>query len=124
MTREYLKKATLTSASGASDVHDTVVGILNDIEAGGDAKALEYAAKFDQYDGNVLRRQKRSKLQRPWCQRSSKPTFGLPMTMSGALPRFRNPQWPMCPTTSFQARHAAPNGLPRERIKIKFEEFE
>jgi len=54
MTRVYLKKATLTSASGASDVHDTVVGILNDIEQGGDAKALEYAAKFDQYDGNVL----------------------------------------------------------------------
>ena len=54
MTREYLKKATLTSASGASDVHDTVVTILDDIKAGGDAKAMEYAAKFDQYDGNVL----------------------------------------------------------------------
>lgn len=54
MTREYLKKATLTAASGASDVHDTVVGILNDIEAGGDAKAMEYAAKFDKYEGNVL----------------------------------------------------------------------
>ncbi|MEL6205508.1 MAG: histidinol dehydrogenase [Pseudomonadota bacterium] len=54
MTREYLKKATLTARSGASDVHDTVVGILDDIEAGGDAKALEYAAKFDKYGGNVL----------------------------------------------------------------------
>ncbi len=54
MTREYLKVATLTSASGASDVHDTVVSILNDIEAGGDTKALEYAAKFDQYDGNIV----------------------------------------------------------------------
>ena len=54
MTREYLKKATLTPTSGASGVHDTVKGILDDIEAGGDAKALEYAAKFDQYDGNVL----------------------------------------------------------------------
>ncbi|MEO1681055.1 MAG: histidinol dehydrogenase [Pseudomonadota bacterium] len=54
MTREYLKKATLTARSGASDVHDTVVGILDDIEAGGDAKALEYAAKFDKYEGNVL----------------------------------------------------------------------
>jgi len=54
MTREYLKKATLTSASGASDVHDTVVTILDDIKAGGDAKAMEYAAKFDQYEGNVL----------------------------------------------------------------------
>ena len=54
MTREYLKKATLTSKSDASEVHETVVNILNDIEAGGDAKALEYAAKFDQYEGSVL----------------------------------------------------------------------
>lgn len=54
MTREYLKKATLTPASGASGVHDTVKGILDDIEAGGDAKALEYAEKFDQYEGSVL----------------------------------------------------------------------
>ncbi|MCL4135401.1 UNVERIFIED_CONTAM: hypothetical protein GTU68_029934 [Idotea baltica] len=28
--------------------------ILNDIEEGGDAKALEYAAKFDRYEGNVI----------------------------------------------------------------------
>ena len=54
MTRDYLKKATLTSASGASDVHDTVVSILEDIKAGGDAKAMEYAAKFDSYTGNIL----------------------------------------------------------------------
>ncbi len=54
MTREYLKKATLTPSSGASDVHELVQGILNDIEAGGDASALEYAAKFDKYDGSVL----------------------------------------------------------------------
>lgn len=54
MAPTYLKKATLTSQSGAADVHDTVVTILNDIEAGGDAKAMEYAAKFDKYDGNVL----------------------------------------------------------------------
>ena len=54
MTREYLKKATLTAQSGASDVHELVQGILNDIEAGGDAKAMEYAAKFDKYEGNVI----------------------------------------------------------------------
>ena len=35
MTREYLKKATLTAQSGASDVHELVQGILNDIEEGG-----------------------------------------------------------------------------------------
>lgn len=54
MAREYLKKATLTAKSDASNVHETVLGILNDIEAGRDAKALEYAAKFDNYDGPVL----------------------------------------------------------------------
>jgi len=54
MAREYLKKATLTSTSDAGNVHELVAGILNDIEAGGDAKALEYAAKFDKYEGNVL----------------------------------------------------------------------
>ncbi|MCY6381597.1 histidinol dehydrogenase [Hoeflea prorocentri] len=54
MTREYLKKATRTAKSDASEVHQTVVNILTDIEASGDAKALEYAAKFDRYEGNVL----------------------------------------------------------------------
>ena len=54
MALEYLKKATLTAQSGASDVQDIVQGILSDIEKGGDAKALEYAAKFDKYDGNVI----------------------------------------------------------------------
>ena len=54
MTREYLKQASLTSKSNASETHDIVKGILDDIEAGGDASALEYAAKFDKYEGNVL----------------------------------------------------------------------
>ncbi len=54
MALEYLKKATLTAQSGASDVHELVKGILDDIEAGGDAKAMEYAAKFDKYEGAVI----------------------------------------------------------------------
>jgi len=54
MARTYLKKATLTSTSHASDVHDTVVKILEDIETGGDQAALDYAAKFDKYTGPVL----------------------------------------------------------------------
>ncbi|MEX3010695.1 histidinol dehydrogenase [Hoeflea sp. TYP-13] len=54
MPREYLKKAPLTSASDAADVQATVQEILSAIEAGGDEKALEYAAKFDKYDGNVV----------------------------------------------------------------------
>lgn len=54
MTREYLKKATLTPKSNAAETHLIVKEILDDIEAGGDAKAMEYAAKFDQYEGSVL----------------------------------------------------------------------
>ena len=54
MAVEYLKKATLTSESDAGDTHKIVQAILDDIEASGDAKALEYAAKFDKYDGPVV----------------------------------------------------------------------
>ncbi len=54
MAREYLKKATLTSTSDATDVHETVVKILADIEAGGDDAARDYARKFDKYDGNIV----------------------------------------------------------------------
>ena len=53
MARDYLKKATKTAISDADDVRETVQTILDDIEAGGDAAALKYATKFDQYDGNV-----------------------------------------------------------------------
>lgn len=53
MTRKYLKKAELTSASGAGDVRETVQSILDDIEQRGDAGAKEYAAKFDRYQGNI-----------------------------------------------------------------------
>ena len=54
MARTYLKKAAKTSTSDAADVRDTVQAILDGIEAGGDKAALEYAAKFDKYDGNVI----------------------------------------------------------------------
>lgn len=54
MPREYLKKASLTSKSDASETKKIVRAILDDIEAGGDAKAMEYAAKFDKYDGTII----------------------------------------------------------------------
>ena len=54
MARHYLKKATKTATTDAGDVRETVEKILADIEAGGDAAALRYAAKFDNYDGPVL----------------------------------------------------------------------
>ena len=54
MSITYLKKASMTSTTDSADVQKTVQDILNDIESGGDVKALEYAAKFDNYKGNVL----------------------------------------------------------------------
>ena len=54
MWKIYLKKARFTAQTDASNVHQTVQNILSEIEEGGDQKALEYAAKFDKYVGNVL----------------------------------------------------------------------
>lgn len=54
MPREYLKKAALHARSDASETQKIVRDILDDIEAGGDQVALDYARKFDNYDGDVL----------------------------------------------------------------------
>ncbi|CAM4163043.1 histidinol dehydrogenase [Palleronia rufa] len=54
MAREYLKKATLTSASDAGETQAIVKDILDAIETGREDTARAYAAKFDRYDGNVL----------------------------------------------------------------------
>jgi len=54
MTVEYLKKAVRTSKTDASETTKIVQEILDTIEAGGDAAALDYAAKFDKYDGDIL----------------------------------------------------------------------
>ena len=54
MTREYLKKAPRHSRSDATETREIVRGILDDIEARGDAAALEYAAKFDRYEGDLI----------------------------------------------------------------------
>ena len=51
---DYLKTASRTATTDAADVQATVQAILSEIEAGGDAKALEYAARFDRYEGAVL----------------------------------------------------------------------
>ncbi len=53
MPVEYLKKADFTAESDAGDVREIVQNILSDIEKGGDEAALQYAEKFDKYDGNI-----------------------------------------------------------------------
>ena len=54
MSKIYLKKASFTAQTDASNVHQTVQNILSEIEEGGDQKALEFAAKFDKYEGHIL----------------------------------------------------------------------
>ena len=54
MAIDYLKRAAPPPPEDARGVRDTVAGILDAIESGGDAAALEYAAKFDRHDGDVL----------------------------------------------------------------------
>ena len=54
MARDYLKKAKLHARSDASETKEIVRDILDEIEAGGDQAALDYAAKFDKYEGEIL----------------------------------------------------------------------
>ena len=54
MTIKYLKKAPLHSRSNDTKTQNIVRDILSEIEEGGDEKALEYAVKFDNYDGEII----------------------------------------------------------------------
>ena len=54
MTIKYLKKAPLHSRSNDTKTQKIVQDILIAIEEGGDEKALEYASKFDNYDGEII----------------------------------------------------------------------
>lgn len=51
---QYLKKASKTAATGEQNVRQTVQAILDDIEAGGDAAARDYAKKFDKWEGDIV----------------------------------------------------------------------
>ena len=54
MAITYLKRAAKTAAQDQGDVRHVVQDILDQIEAGGEAVAHEYAAKFDKYEGNLV----------------------------------------------------------------------
>ena len=54
MATHYLKKAEKTAATGEQDVRATVQSILDEIESGGEAKARDYARKFDNWEGDIL----------------------------------------------------------------------
>jgi sulfopropanediol 3-dehydrogenase len=54
MSVQYLKKASMTPATGEDDTRATVAGMLRDIEEGGEARALHYAEKLDGWRGEVI----------------------------------------------------------------------
>ena len=54
MAVEYLKRASKTAATGEADVRATVQAMLDEIEAGGEAKAADYARRLDQWDGEIV----------------------------------------------------------------------
>jgi len=54
MTVRYLQRAEKTAATGEEDVRASVQAILDDIEAGGEVTAREYAARFDKWDGDIV----------------------------------------------------------------------
>ena len=54
MTIEYLKRASKTAATGEADVRATVAAMLAEIEAGGEAKAADYAQRLDKWDGDIV----------------------------------------------------------------------
>jgi len=54
MAVQYLKKASKSPTSGEDDTRATVAGMLRDIEAGGEARALHYAESLDGWKGDVV----------------------------------------------------------------------
>ena len=54
MPVEYLKHAPKTAASGEVDVQTNVQAMLNEIEAGGEGKAIELARHFDKWEGEIV----------------------------------------------------------------------
>jgi sulfopropanediol 3-dehydrogenase len=54
VTIEYLKKAEKTAATGEDDTRKIVADMLGAIEAGGEAKAREYAEKLDGWTKDIV----------------------------------------------------------------------
>ena len=90
MTREFLKQASKTSTSDAGDVRDVVQGILDDIERSGDEAAKKYAAKFDDYDGNLLLSEEEVAKAATQVRKSSKMILHLRMITFVVLPKYKN----------------------------------
>jgi sulfopropanediol 3-dehydrogenase len=54
MAIEYLKRAPKTAASGEANVRATVQTMLDEIEAGGETKAADYARRLDKWERDIV----------------------------------------------------------------------
>lgn len=54
MSEQYLKKATRTPTTGQDDTQQLVVGMLREIEQGGEAVVRDYARRFDNWTGEIV----------------------------------------------------------------------
>ena len=54
MATTYLKRANKTAATGEADVRATVQTMLDEIEAGGEAKAADYARRLDNWGDEIV----------------------------------------------------------------------
>jgi len=54
MAIRFVKQASLSAHTGESEVRDTVAQMLAEIEAGGEARAREYARKLDRWEGDIV----------------------------------------------------------------------
>lgn len=60
---EYIKKARVTAESKSESIRETVRGILQNIEAGGETAVRELAKKFDNWNGDfILGEEKKARL--------------------------------------------------------------
>ena len=54
MAVTYLKKAIKNASTGEDDTRDIVSNMLNEIEAGGEQRCIEYAKTLDGYEANIV----------------------------------------------------------------------
>ena len=87
MTIEYLKKAEKTAATGEDDTRNIVADMLKAIESGGEATAVEYNEKLDNYTGNVVVTPEQIEAASARVPRKVKMIFSLPMSGYGDLPK-------------------------------------
>ena len=109
MTYRYLKKATLTSKSDSPETIRTVQTILDNIEAGGDIKALEYSTKYDRYYGPTILSRKDIELANSQVSENTKQIYCSVVTTSEGLLKLKN-----LPSQTFSVKYCQVSSLAKK----------